>query len=600
MTDILIEHLAKVNEVDNDGRIPLHLAAQEGHLAVVQSLVQHGSSVNKKSHDGKTALRAAAIEDHRDVVEYLLTVGADIDYIDADGRSTLYVLALENKHETATFLLEKGAKVDIVDLEGRTPLHVAAWQGHYELIDVLCRYGAEIDAVDNDNRSALQSASWQGHERVVQYLLDHGAHVDHTCNQGATALCIAAQEGHDPVVRVLLQYHANPNHADQFGRTPMKVALKSGHLNVIKLLEESGATVPTGCKSRSSSSASCASSETKPSVQASDTAILTVNSSVTVSSGGPAVLNGVHTINTPSESPDSTYDRRKSVLSNNSSKSSSYLTNSTNQSSLNSAMSYSQTQPTDSDCLTFTQQLQQCSMSRNRSRPISRLLSPVSEPHSPDQSPVLGSPSIRPDCLPLVSSENCAFNRSVKTSQATKKQIPTTINITMNPYNAEISDEEIWKVNPYHPNISLKASLQILEQQKRKTPDHTSKPFMGQSALEMRSPETRRKRNGIVTNPNHKAKGINSGHIEKLAQLESSQRSDNHSMTNGDSLRGKSKVPSMGTGYSLGTSHSGSSLTGSSHTGSSRGGSSNAGSSLEEKGPAVRPNGLPLKKETPL
>lgn len=577
--------------MDNDGRIPLHLAAQEGHLAVVRLLVSHGSQVNKKSHDGKTALRAAAIEGHHNVVEYLLSVDADINYRDADGRSTLYVLALENKHKTAAFLLEKGALVDIVDLEGRTPLHVAAWQGHYELIDVLCKFGANIDAEDNDCRTALQSASWQGHQRIVQYLLEHGALVDHTCNQGATALCIAAQEGHDDVVQILLLFSANPNHADQFGRTPMKVALKSGHLNVIKLLEEHGASLPTSCKSRSSSSASCTSNETKPSLQASDTAVLTVNSSVTVSSNGPAIVNGVHRVNSPSASPDSTYDRRKSVLSNNSSKSSSYLNSSSNQSSLNSALSYSQAQPNESDCLTFTQQLQQCSMSRNRSRPISRLLSPVSEPHSTeDQSPVLGAHFINSECLALGPPNSCAFSRSKKT--ACPNSPLTSINITMNPYNAEISDEEVWKLNPFHPNISLKGSLQALEQQKVKTPDHSAKPFMGQSALKMRSPETRRKRNGIVTNPNHKTKGV-FGHLEKLAQLESGQRSDNQSFTNGEGIM-QMKMPSMG------TSHSGSSLTGSSHTGSSRGGSSNAGSGLEERSPAVRPNGLPLKKETPL
>ncbi|XP_060562255.1 uncharacterized protein LOC132721894 [Ruditapes philippinarum] len=99
----------------------------------------------------------------------------------------------------------------------------------------------------------------------------------------------------------------------------------------------------------------------------------------------------------------------------------------------------------------------------------------------------------------------------VKYSSLNKDTLSSaTINITMNPYNAEISDEEVWKVNPCHPNISLKSSLQLLEQQRKKTPEQTAKPFMGQSALEMRSPETRRKRNGIVTNPTYKAKGINS------------------------------------------------------------------------------------------
>lgn len=573
-----MEHLAKVSEVDNDGRVPLHLAAQEGHLQVVKILAEHGSLVDKKSHDGKTALRAAAIENHKECVEYLHSVGADIDYRDADGRSTLYVLALENKYEVARLLLEKGAKVDLVDHEGRTALHVAAWQGHYEMVEVLCQHKATIDAVDNDNRTALQSAAWQGHDRVVQYLLENGAAVDHTCNQGATALCIAAQEGHDDVVRVLLQFQANPNHADQFGRTPIKVALKSGHLNVIKLLEEYGASIPSGPKSRSSSSASSASNDTKPSAHLSNTpgsgtAILTVNSSVTISSGTPAVLNGVHVTSSPSESPDSTFDRRKSVLSNHSSKSS-YLTSSTNQSSLGSAMSSSQTHPTESDCLTFTQQLQQCSMTRNRSRPISRILSPVSEPQSPVQSPT-SSPAVPHSGTDIqnksshIGSGKSNSKQPAKQSSLNKDKLSSaTINITMNPYNAEISDDEVWRVNPCHPNISLKSSLQLLEQQRKiKTPEQAAKPFMGQSALEMRSPETRRKRNGIVTNPTYKAKGINS--IKRIVHQENSQ----NSVTNGSS----NHVPVQ-------NGHASPVVNGQNGN----------------RPAAVRPNGLSLKKETPL
>lgn len=586
VTVTLVEHLAKVNEVDNDGRIPLHLAAQEGHLPVVEYLVECGSLIDRKSHDGKTPLRGAAIEGHKSCVQYLHSVGADINYKDADGRSTLYVLALENKYEVAGMLLDKGAKVDLVDLEGRTALHVAAWQGHFEMVEVLCQFKASVDAVDNDNRTALQSASWQGHDRVVQYLLEKGAAVDHTCNQGATALCIAAQEGHEDVVRVLLQYHANPNHADQFGRTPLKVALKSGHLNVIKLLEEYGASLPSGPKSRSSSSASSASNDTKPSAQQSNTpgsgtAILTVNSSVTISSGTPAVINGTHLTSSPSESPDSTFDRRKSMLSNNSSSKSSYLTSSTNQSSLSSAMSSSQTHPTESDCLTFTQQLQQCSMTRNRSRPISRVLSPVSEPQSPVQSPV-NSPvdghdqnsngRVKHCKFPQTSPGKCVGKQSNKHSSLDKDKFSSaTINITMNPYNAEISDEEVWKINPCHPNIGLKSSLQLLEQQKRKTPDHISKPFMGQSALEMRSPETRRKRNGIVTNPSYKSKGINSishSQLKKLVQNETGEIP----VANGCSTAGGATQASQVQPVPV----------------------------QNGKTAAVRPNGLPLKKETPL
>lgn len=64
---MLLDQGAKPNEVDNDSRIALIQASQEGHLEVVQKLVEAGSNVNHRSHDGKTALRVAAVESHREV-----------------------------------------------------------------------------------------------------------------------------------------------------------------------------------------------------------------------------------------------------------------------------------------------------------------------------------------------------------------------------------------------------------------------------------------------------------------------------------------------------------------------------------------------------
>ncbi|KAL3880921.1 hypothetical protein ACJMK2_033124 [Sinanodonta woodiana] len=584
--ELLIEHLAKVNEIDNEGRHPLILAAQEGHLPVVSTLIDHGSHVNQRSHDGRTALRVAVLEGHRDVVEYLLNMDADINYKDADGRSTLYVVSLENKFEIASFLLDKGADFEAVDLEGRSSLHVAAWQGHYEMVEILIQCGANVNAVDNDERSALQSAAWQGHERVVRLLLEKGAAVDHTCNQGATALCIAAQEGHEDVVRVLLQFRANPNHADQFGRTPIRVALKSGHSNVVKILEDFGASPASGTKSRSSSSTSSTNNDIKPSTSHAVTRttfssginnLAGSNAVASISSGAPAVLNGHHLNSSPSDSPDSTFDRRKSIMSNNSSKSSSNMTSSTNQSS---TLSSAQTRP-DGECLTFTQQLQQCSLGRNRGRPVSRVLSPVSEPLSPVQSPI-GSPMV---AAPHTTIPNLGYNiyspvleKSLNMFAANQVKHPdarhdhiTTINIITNP-NADISDDSIWQLNPLHRQ-SVKNSIALLESRRNKTPDQPSKTIMGQSALEMRSPETRTKRNGIVTNPNlHKPKVLNTCvnsninmNIKKYGHLE-----------NGDC---KFKV----------------------QNGSSSNGVANGHHAFpdQHKGP-IRPNGLPLKKETPL
>ncbi|XP_076117972.1 uncharacterized protein LOC143085486 isoform X2 [Mytilus galloprovincialis] len=540
----LIEHCAKVNEVDNDGRHPLILAAQEGHLEVVTSLVENGSTIDHRSHDQKTAFRVAALESHRKVVEYLYEQGANINYKDADGRSTVYMLSLENKVDILQYLLEIGADVESTDLEGRTALHISAWQGHFEIVSLLLKFGAKVNAVDNDNRTSLQSAAWQGHEKVVKLLLENGANVDHTCNQGATALCIAAQEGHEHCVRVLLQYHANPNHADQFGRTPIKVAMKSGHSGICKLLEENGATPMT--KSRSNSSTS--SNETRPTSTAGS-----AHTHATVTTG--VIVNGNQLNSSPSESPDSTFDRRKSFASNNSSKSSSNMTSSTSQSN--------QSAPNSNECLTFTQQLQQCSMARHRARPVSRILSPVSEPQSPVQ-----SPNITPSIEVMVHNEhnklspiternlNILAKSPVKFSNMKDKEISATINIITNP-NADFSDEPVWQINPQH-FISMKNDLEKLKLH-QKTNTEQSNVIMGQSALEMRSPEMRRKRNGIVTNPKITKSGAMNGHFNKISNLTGEER-----IMNGHGPMSISVGP--GSNYS---------------------------------GPP-RPNGLPLKKETPL
>ncbi|GCC18099.1 uncharacterized protein [Chiloscyllium punctatum] len=393
----LIEQGARVTEVDNDGRIPVILAAQEGHCQCVEILLGYKSPVDWRGYDGRTALCSAALEGHKDVVKMLLSKGASVDVKDADGRPLLYLLALDNQMEMLQLLLDEGAaNLEARDLDGRTVLHVCSWQGNLELVKLLVKYGAEVNALDNDHRSALHSAAWQGHSAVVQFLIESGAPVDHACNQGATGLCIASQEGHTEVVRILVERGADPNHADSYGRTPMRVAAKRGQTKIMKLLEKFGAPAFNGYVAPVPGQKG----------EQHTTTMKTLSSGTSNSSGSPSVV-AVETLSTnrmvsekkqmgatssPSGSPDSTVDHRKSLMSNNSlksSKNSSIVTSSTSHS-----LATDQTVPIDS--LTFTQQIQQHSLPRSRSR------------HS-----ILTSPSSTL-VKPKVSSQTSAISESAK------------------------------------------------------------------------------------------------------------------------------------------------------------------------------------------
>jgi len=59
------------DQADNEGITPLHDAALNGHLEVVQWLVMHGAVINQINRDGDTPLALAVSNGHLEVVQWL-------------------------------------------------------------------------------------------------------------------------------------------------------------------------------------------------------------------------------------------------------------------------------------------------------------------------------------------------------------------------------------------------------------------------------------------------------------------------------------------------------------------------------------------------
>ncbi|XP_041127950.1 ankyrin repeat domain-containing protein 50 [Polyodon spathula] len=373
---------ARVTEVDNDGRTPLVLAAQEGHCDCVRLLLKRHSPLDHRGYDGRSALSASALEGHVDVVELLLRCGSELDVRDAEGRPLLYLLVLEGLHNMVGLLLEKGGvPLESRDTEGRTALHVASWQGQLECVSLLLCHSADANALDGKGRSPLHSAAWQGHAVIARLLIESGAaNVDQACRQhGATALCIAAQEGHTAVVSVLLEKGANPNHIDLYRRTPAEVAGKRGHGKIVRLLESYGAPPYCGFLPPS------------PLQQQKTSTMKTHSPGITSASSGnskdasmelrqpPCHQHPHHMSSSPSGSPESTTERCNSLVTSENSLQSSKTSSSTYHS-----LATAQTVPVDS--LSFTHQIQQHSLPRSRNR-HSNLVSPTSSLYISDGKP---------------------------------------------------------------------------------------------------------------------------------------------------------------------------------------------------------------------
>lgn len=68
--------LAKVNQVDDIGKVPLHIAAEKGDIEMVQILVEAGAAIDVEDKFLRTPLHYAIANKKEDVKDFLLSRGA--------------------------------------------------------------------------------------------------------------------------------------------------------------------------------------------------------------------------------------------------------------------------------------------------------------------------------------------------------------------------------------------------------------------------------------------------------------------------------------------------------------------------------------------
>ncbi|MHC9540540.1 MAG: ankyrin repeat domain-containing protein [Vulcanimicrobiota bacterium] len=165
-------HPQLVNRKNGDGAVPLHYAADRGHIAQCRFLLEQGASVAARDNRGATPLHYAASKGHAEVVDLLLSSGAEINAgTDTDRATPLHCAAVGGFTKTAELLISRGADPDAAKTDGQTPLHRAAYKGHRDIVNLLISWGATIDIRDNGSRTPLDIAGEQGHQTIAELLI---------------------------------------------------------------------------------------------------------------------------------------------------------------------------------------------------------------------------------------------------------------------------------------------------------------------------------------------------------------------------------------------------------------------------------------------
>jgi ankyrin repeat protein len=268
-----IDNKVDANLSGKDGMTPLHVAAQEGHIASIEILMRTAGVIPRTiNQHGSSVLLTAVSNKQLAAVEKILELDTTsnsvddraklVNLADREGWSPLHVAVLQANLEMTQFLLRKRAAVDQKKLNGITASHIAAQHGYLEILQQLKSRRANFNELALRDWTVLHFASFYGHPEVITYLLNLHTPltiINSLTEDGFTALHLAVIKGHTDVTEELLKSSAikteinkktkrtvpdpdNPANTIKIeDATASHLAVKQGYLSILKKLAENGA-----------------------------------------------------------------------------------------------------------------------------------------------------------------------------------------------------------------------------------------------------------------------------------------------------------------------------------------------------------------------
>jgi uncharacterized protein len=252
----MIERGADPFGADARGRTPLHLAANNGQVAVLQALLARGCDPNGRDGTGRMPLHAALEQgaESLPLVRALVAHGADPEASDANGETPfglalgkadieswlswnewplprrplraddLPLAAAAGDSGAVARLLDLGFAVDTCDSQGASALLRACGAGHRDVAERLLAAGADVTLAASSGVTPLAAAVSARREGMVPLLIEHKAPVDQRLPGEATALMVAAALGYPDIVEALLDAGADAGAHDARGHTALHAA----------------------------------------------------------------------------------------------------------------------------------------------------------------------------------------------------------------------------------------------------------------------------------------------------------------------------------------------------------------------------------------
>jgi ankyrin repeat protein len=225
--------LGDLNQIkDHNGRTLLHWTAMLGLKEETEYLLSLGANPNEVDNEGRTPLHIVA---NSEIAEILLKYGANVSARDSYGRTPLHYA---RSQKLAELLIRYGANPNDTDYEGNTPLHTAI-----EAVEILLKYNANPNTKNKKGLPPIYYALLRNDCRAATMLLrvtDRDVIIETKDEHDETLLHIAVRSGCREIVQRLIEY-VDINAVNDNGDTALHLACYSKDVELIKMLLNRGA-----------------------------------------------------------------------------------------------------------------------------------------------------------------------------------------------------------------------------------------------------------------------------------------------------------------------------------------------------------------------
>ncbi|KAM8751674.1 ankyrin repeat and SOCS box protein 15-like isoform 1-T2 [Acanthopagrus schlegelii] len=236
----MLRHTFAFRESDSRGWLPLHRAASQPTLEVLETVLRlaaQGPSLEERTAvGGETPLTLAVKAGLVQNVKSLLDHGASPHNTNSKNESPLLLAVRAGSYEMACTLVANGAWVEQVCRKKWTAMHEAAKVGHVDILMLLLRNGGRVNHRDVTGVTPLAVAAEHGHFHVTEILLNCGSRVNSQACNGESVLLDAATSGNTACIQLLLDNGADPNLPSATGHLPIHKAAYAGHYDALKML----------------------------------------------------------------------------------------------------------------------------------------------------------------------------------------------------------------------------------------------------------------------------------------------------------------------------------------------------------------------------